>query len=104
MLIEQWRRFYNTKRPHSSLGYCPPRPKRYFLKSHRWLKLKLRSDSNSQAGPINEPRSKAVDHAAMKYVDILPQPFSKYFDHHNADSFLCKGFCHGTVGLEYIDA
>ena len=27
VLIEQWRCFYNTERPHSSLGYCPPAPK-----------------------------------------------------------------------------
>lgn len=26
VLIERWRRFYNTKRPHSSLGYKPPAP------------------------------------------------------------------------------
>lgn len=26
ILCEQWRRFYNTKRPHSSLGYRPPAP------------------------------------------------------------------------------
>lgn len=26
MLIEQWRRHYNTIRPHSSLGYTPPAP------------------------------------------------------------------------------
>jgi len=26
VLIEQWRVFYNTKRPHSSLGYRPPAP------------------------------------------------------------------------------
>ena len=26
VLIEQWRRFYNTERPHSSLGYRPPAP------------------------------------------------------------------------------
>jgi transposase InsO family protein len=35
-LIEQWRREYNTIRPHSSLGYRPPapetiRPDRVFL-------------------------------------------------------------------------
>ncbi|WP_144078599.1 integrase core domain-containing protein, partial [Solemya velum gill symbiont] len=23
---EQWRKHYNTKRPHSSLGYRPPAP------------------------------------------------------------------------------
>ena len=26
IVIEQWRRHYNTKRPHSSLGYRPPTP------------------------------------------------------------------------------
>jgi len=24
ILIEQWRKHYNTKRPHSALGYRPP--------------------------------------------------------------------------------
>jgi len=24
ILIEQWKRHYNTRRPHSALGYCPP--------------------------------------------------------------------------------
>ena len=27
ILIEWWRRHYNTQRPHSSLGYCPPAPR-----------------------------------------------------------------------------
>ncbi len=26
ILIEQWRKHYNTKRPHSALGYKPPAP------------------------------------------------------------------------------
>jgi transposase InsO family protein len=26
IIIEQWRRFYNTKRPHSALSYRPPAP------------------------------------------------------------------------------
>ncbi|WP_233352900.1 transposase, partial [Henriciella mobilis] len=26
VLIETWRRHYNTARPHSSLGYRPPAP------------------------------------------------------------------------------
>ena len=26
VLLEQWRHHYNTKRPHSSLGYKPPAP------------------------------------------------------------------------------
>ena len=28
-MIEQWRKYYNTKRPHSSLGYRPPAPLTY---------------------------------------------------------------------------
>ena len=26
IVIEQWRKYYNTVRPHSSLGYRPPAP------------------------------------------------------------------------------
>ncbi|MGH6726284.1 MAG: integrase core domain-containing protein, partial [Pseudolabrys sp.] len=26
IVIEQWRKHYNTVRPHSSLGYRPPAP------------------------------------------------------------------------------
>jgi hypothetical protein len=26
VIIEAWRRYYNTERPHSSLGYKPPAP------------------------------------------------------------------------------
>ncbi len=26
IIIEEWRKHYNTKRPHSALGYCPPAP------------------------------------------------------------------------------
>jgi transposase InsO family protein len=26
ILIEEWRKHYNTKRPHSALGYRPPAP------------------------------------------------------------------------------
>jgi len=26
VVIEQWRKHYNTVRPHSSLGYRPPAP------------------------------------------------------------------------------
>ena len=29
VLIEEWRRYYNTKRPHSSLGYKPPAPETF---------------------------------------------------------------------------
>jgi len=26
VVIEHWRKYYNTKRPHSALGYRPPAP------------------------------------------------------------------------------
>ena len=29
IIIEQWRCFYNTKRPHSTLGYRPPSPESF---------------------------------------------------------------------------
>ena len=29
VVIEQWRKHYNTKRPHSALGYRPPAPVTY---------------------------------------------------------------------------
>ncbi len=29
VVIEQWRKHYNTKRPHSALGYRPPAPVAY---------------------------------------------------------------------------
>jgi transposase InsO family protein len=29
LLIERWRRHYNTVRPHSSLGYRPPAPESF---------------------------------------------------------------------------
>ena len=33
VLIERWRRHYNTARPHSSLGYRPPAPEAVMLES-----------------------------------------------------------------------
>jgi len=46
VLIEQWRRHYNTVRPHSSLGYKPPAPET-FLPDHQ-----------TQDYAINRPRQK----------------------------------------------
>lgn len=34
ILIEQWRQYYNTQRPHSSLGYRPPAPQTILPASH----------------------------------------------------------------------
>jgi transposase InsO family protein len=66
VLIEAWRRHYNTIRPHSSLGYRPPARKR--LRRHRRLPAPLRSTSrrqwqrrqqctNNQHGPLSGGRS-----------------------------------------------
>ena len=46
IIIEQWRRHYNTIRPHSALGYRPPRKP-----SSRWIKG--RPCTNIQTGPVN---------------------------------------------------
>ncbi len=35
IIIEQWRRYYNTKRPHSALGYHPPAPETIVLMDRR---------------------------------------------------------------------
>ena len=45
ILIEQWRRHYNTVRPHSALGYRPPAPRA----SSRWTRG--RSCTNNFRGP-----------------------------------------------------
>ena len=31
IIIEEWRKHYNTKRPHSALGYRPPAPEAIVL-------------------------------------------------------------------------
>ncbi len=35
ILIEQWRRHYNTVRPHSALGYQPPAPESFIPMDQR---------------------------------------------------------------------
>ena len=35
ILIEQWRRHYNTVRPHSSLGHRPPAPESFIQMDQR---------------------------------------------------------------------
>ena len=41
ILIENWRRHYNTVRPHSSLGYKPPAPEAILMVNHNLLLEKL---------------------------------------------------------------
>ncbi|MBX3040930.1 MAG: IS3 family transposase [Bdellovibrionaceae bacterium] len=40
IMIERWRRHYNTKRPHSSLGYKPPAPET-FAPTSKHLEVRL---------------------------------------------------------------
>ncbi|MFT6582828.1 MAG: transposase InsO family protein, partial [Alphaproteobacteria bacterium] len=35
IIIEKWRRHYNTQRPHSSLGYRPPAPEAIVMMATR---------------------------------------------------------------------
>jgi putative transposase len=48
VLIEQWRRHYNTQRPHSSLGYRPPAPE--VLLSMPWNPRGSGSTGSSSGG------------------------------------------------------
>jgi hypothetical protein len=42
IIIERWRNHYNTKRPHSALGYRPPAP----------MSIVAMDQSNFQFGPV----------------------------------------------------
>ena len=66
VLIEQWRTFYNTQRPHSALGYRPPAPETLLPLSSFGVTLshgpvnqrsKSMPDSNFRTGPLKVPRS-----------------------------------------------
>jgi putative transposase len=41
VLIEAWRRHYNTVRPHSALGYRPPAPEAVPRPWPAWIPLRL---------------------------------------------------------------
>ena len=49
IIIEQWRRYYNTKRPHSSLGYRPPAPEST-LPAHSFQLALSQGFTNIQVG------------------------------------------------------
>jgi len=53
VIIEQWRREYNTIRPHSSLGYRPPAPEA-IRPDHAFLNLPaLRGPHPQSQGALN---------------------------------------------------
>jgi hypothetical protein len=49
--IEQWHRHYNTKRPHSSLGYHPP-AQEVILPALPWRPSLSRPTGSGQGGMI----------------------------------------------------
>ncbi len=53
VLIECWRRHYNTIRPHSALGYRPPAPETVITKGPIWPALWTGSN---QIGPSQKRR------------------------------------------------
>ena len=48
VLVERWRREYNTRRPHSSLGYRPPAPEAFEPLSASYGATPLRSLKTAQ--------------------------------------------------------
>jgi len=53
MLIEGWRRHYNTVRPHSSLGYRPqPRKRRHCHGAGGNLALTINAEHSVGAGQL----------------------------------------------------
>ena len=51
IIIEQWRKHYNTKRPHSALGCRPPAPESIIAMDQRPI-MHLHSTSTNQMGSI----------------------------------------------------
>ncbi|EAQ47199.1 transposase orfB [Roseobacter sp. MED193] len=51
IMIEQWRKHYNTKRPHSALGYRPPAPETITSMDHRPI-MHEQSNWTSQMRPL----------------------------------------------------
>ncbi len=64
ILIEKWRRHYNTIRPHSSLGYVPPVPDAILSRAARLLYAPPRSanlgDHNRDPDPLNWSMLRAI--------------------------------------------
>ena len=52
VIIERWRRHYNTVRPHSSLGYRPPAPEAKMPADLLSTMGGFRADRPSQIGPL----------------------------------------------------
>ena len=51
IIIEEWRKHYNTKRPHSAMGYRPPAPETIVQMDQRPIMHK-KSNGTAQVGLI----------------------------------------------------
>jgi putative transposase len=57
ILIEQWRKHYNTIRPHSALGYRPPAPETIIqLPETPTHELTFKTDQSNGAGQRRKPK------------------------------------------------
>jgi transposase InsO family protein len=60
IVIENWRRHYNTKRPHSSLGYRPPAPEAFVWPAPKLIvkmqSLSYHSNRAASWGPVSRTR------------------------------------------------
>lgn len=53
LIIEKWRREYNTIRPHSSLGYRPPAPESYLPADPACAARRLQPDRPSVGASLS---------------------------------------------------
>ena len=70
IVIEQWRRHYNTARSHSSLGYKPPAPEVLSWPARSTLVDKPMLNC-IPLGPLSGGRSAALGSAAEGTVGVL---------------------------------
>src|SRR6202040_1204258 len=55
IVIESWRRHYNTVRPHASLGYRPPAPEVFLPALAAWPSARLGSAPTATLSPASRP-------------------------------------------------
>jgi putative transposase len=65
ILIEEWRKHYNTKRPHSALGYRPPAPETIAQMDQRPIRI----TGTGSRGAVPKAWGPASGHAARAEAD-----------------------------------
>jgi hypothetical protein len=61
IIIESWRRHYNTIRPHASLGYKPPAPE-VFMPAFAWRRGCLAARGSGAAARAHSAHRRAYQH------------------------------------------